>query len=58
MALSQALSRLADSLVPVCALAAGLELLARDQDGTLGLRAVCALAVSLGALRAVTAALG
>ena len=58
MALSQALTCFTGSLVPVCALAAGLELIVRDRDETLGLRAVCALAVSLCAMRAMTGVFG
>ena len=58
MAISQALTRFTESLVPVCALAAGLELIAQNRDDTMGLRAVCALAVSLCALRAMIGIFG
>ena len=58
MVILHALERAAAELTSICALAAALELLVRDDGAELGFRSICALAVALGALRAVMRAIG
>lgn len=53
-----AISEAARGLFAVCAVAAGMEMLAGDRRASSAFRSVCALAVTLRALRLIAGLLG
>ena len=56
--LSDALSEHARGLLLICAAAAAMETLTRDERGALAFRSLCALAVAVGAVRLAANLLG
>lgn len=58
MAITDALRGETGALFAVCALAAALEVVARDDGAALGFRAACGLAIACCALRAVSRIVG
>ncbi len=54
----EALSAHVRALLMICAAAAAMETLTRDERGALAFRSLCALAVAVGAARLMAALLG